>query len=125
MANWRSVFAVAAFLPVLASAADPAMLELIMPDARVVMEINLDRIAASPIGQSMSAQMKAELASFRPTMQDPEAGLGALGVPILSSGKGNPVVAFLDGSIAIIGQPAEVKAAIGRRGQNTAVSPVL
>jgi hypothetical protein len=179
MASWRSLFAVAAFLPGLAAAADPAMLELIMPDARVVMEINLDRMAASPIGQAMSAQMKAELASLRPTWQDPMTGLGALdwshyaqevifasaggppagpgkpspslvivrglldpawieslnafsgaksnylGAPILSSGSGNSVVAFLDGSIAVIGQPADVKAAIRRRGQNTSPSPVL
>ena len=177
MASWRSLFAVAAFLPGVAAAADPAMLELIMPDARVVMEINLDRIASSPIGQAMSAQMKAELASLRPTWQDPQAGLGGLdwshyaqevvfaggapagpgkpspslvivrglldpawmeslnafrgaksnylGVPILSSGNGTSVVAFLDGSIAVIGQPADVKAAIRRRGQNTPPSPVL
>ena len=177
MASWRSLFAVAAFLPGVAAAADPAMLELIMPDARVVMEINLDRIASSPIGQAMSEQMKAQLASFRPTWQDPQTGLGGLdwshyaqevvfaggapagpgkpspslvivrglldpawmeslnafrgaksnylGVPILSSGNGTSVVAFLDGSIAVIGQPADVKAAIRRRGQNTPPSPVL
>jgi hypothetical protein len=121
--------------------------------------------------------MKAELASLRPTWQDPQAGLGGLdwshyaqevvfaggapagpgkpspslvivrglldpawmeslnafrgaksnylGVPILSSGNGTSVVAFLDGSIAVIGQPADVKAAIRRRGQNTPPSPVL
>jgi hypothetical protein len=177
MAHWRSLFAVAALLPGLAAAADPAMLELIMPDARVVMEINLDRIASSPIGQAISEQMKAQLASFRPTWQDPQTGLGGLdwshyaqevlfaggapagpgkplpslvvvrglldpawieslnafrgaktnylGVPILSSGSGNAVVAFLDGSIAVIGQPADVKAAIRRRGQNAPPSPVL
>ena len=177
MARWRNLFAVSAFLPGLAAAADSAMLELIMPDARVVMEINLDRIASSPLGRAMSEQTKAQLASFRPTWQDPQTGLGSLdwsryaqevvfaggapagpgkpspslavvrglldpawieslnafrgaksnylGVPILSSGSGNAVVAFLDGSIAVIGPPADVKAAIRRRGQNTPPSPVL
>jgi len=177
MASWRSLFAVAVFLPGLAAAADPAMLELIMPDARVVMEINLDRIVSSPIGQAMSPQMRAELSSLRPVWQDPLPGLGALdwshyaqevvfaagalsgpgkqspslvivrglldpawieslnafsgaksnylGVPILSSASGNSVVAFLDGSIAVIGQPAEVRDAIRRRGQNAPPSPVL
>ncbi len=48
-----------------------------------------------------------------------------LGVPILSTGTGGPVVAFLEGSIAVIGQSADVKAAIRRRGQNTPPSPVL
>ncbi len=54
MSSWRSLCAVAAFLPGMAAAADPAMLELVMPDARAVMEINLDRMAAAPIGQSIS-----------------------------------------------------------------------
>jgi hypothetical protein len=177
MARWSSLSVVAVFLPALAAAADPAMLELVMPDARVVMEVNLDRIAASPIGQAMSDPMKAQLASFRATWQDPQTGLAGLdwshyaqevlfasgapeapgkpspslaivrglldpawieslnafrgvktnylGVPVLSSGPGNAVVAFLNGSIAVIGQPADVKAAIRRRGQNTPPSPVL
>jgi hypothetical protein len=177
MASWRSLFAFAALVPGLAAGADPAMLELIMPDARVVMEIDMDRIVSSPIGQAMSAQMKAELSSLRPIWQDPMPGLGSLdwshyaqevvfaggtpagpgkqmpalvivrglvdpawieslnafsgvksvylGVPILSSGSGNSVVAFLDGSIAVIGQPVDVKAAIRRRGQNAPPSPVL
>jgi len=177
MASWCSLFAVAAFLPGVAAAADPAMLELIMPDARVIMEINLDRIAASPIGQAMSPQMKAELTSLRPTWQDPLPGPGNLdwgrfaqevvfaggapagpgkpspslvivrglldpawieslnafrgaksnylGVPMLASDSGSAVVAFLDGSIAVIGQPADVKAAIRRRGQNVPPSPAL
>ncbi|HXM41398.1 MAG TPA: hypothetical protein VN924_09105 [Bryobacteraceae bacterium] len=177
MASWRTLFAVAAFLPGVAAATDPAMLDLIMPDARVVMEINLDHIASSPIGQAMSPQMKAQLSSLRPTWQDPLPGLGTLdwtrfaqevvfasgppagpgkpspslvivrglldpalieslnafsgaksnylGVPLLSSSSGYSVVAFLDGSIAVIGQPADVKAAIRRRGQNVPPSPVL
>jgi hypothetical protein len=153
------------------------MLELIMPDARVVVEINMDRIVSSPMGQAMSPQMKAQLVNLRPAWQDPLSGLSGLdwnhyaqevifaggapaspgaqppslvivrglldpawieslnafsgvksnylGVPMLSSGKDSAVVAFLDGSIAVIGLPADVKAAIRRRGQNTAPSPVL
>ena len=177
MASWHSLFAVAALLPGAAAAADPAMLELIMPDARVVLEINLEHISSSPIGQALSPQMKAQLSSLRPSWQDPMPGLGTLdwtrfarevifasgppagsgkpspslvivrglldpaliesvnafsgakssymGVPLLSSASGYSVVAFLNGSIAVIGQPADVKAAIRRRGQNSAQSPVL
>jgi hypothetical protein len=176
MATWRSLFGVAVFLPGFAAAADPAMLELIMPDARAVMEINIDRIASSPMGQAMSPQMKAELANLRPTWRDPLPGVGGLdwshyaqevvfasgppavpggtpsslvivhglldpawieslsafngvksnylGVPMLATGSGTSV-AFLDGSIAVIGLAADVKAAISRRGQNTPPSPVL
>ena len=178
MATRRSVsiLSLAALLPVLANAADQAMLQLIMPDARVVLEINLDRLATSPIGQAMSPQLKAALSSMRPAVQDPQDGVGALdmsqfaqevifagappsapgkqapsliivhglldpawiesfgalngakssylGVPILSSGNGN-AIAFLEGSISIIGRNDDVKAAIRRRGQNAPPSPVL
>ena len=159
MSRWRSLFAVAALAPGLAAAADPAMLELIMPDARAVMEINLDRILSSPFGQAMSTQMRGELAAFRPAWQDSASGFASLewghyaqevifasgappapgrpaptlmvvrgmidpvwieslnafsgaksnfmGVPMLSSG-GGAVVAFLEGSIAVIGQHGQM-----------------
>jgi hypothetical protein len=177
MPSWRSLFAVAAILPGVAAAADPAMLELIMPDAHYVLEVNLDRIAASPIGQAMTPQMKGELAAFKPTWQDPMMGVGGLdwsryaqeiifaggppagpgqpspslvitrglldpawieslnalqgakgnymGVPTLSADSGHSLVAFLGGSISVIGLAADVRAAIRRRGQNTPPSPVL
>jgi hypothetical protein len=176
MLSWRSLFAIATFLPGVAAAADPAMLELIMPDARFVLEINLDRIAASPIGQAMTPQMKGELAAFRPAGQDPQVGIGLdwtrfaqeivfaggapaapgqpapslvivrglldpawieslsalqgakgnyMGVPTLSADSGHSLLAFLGGSISVVGQAADVRAAIRRRGQNTPPSPVL
>ena len=177
MSSWRSLFAVAAFLPGVAAAADPAMLELIMPDARFVLEINLDRIASSPLGQAMTPQMKGQLAALKPAWQDPLMGLGGLdwarysqeivfaggapaapgqpspslvivrglldpawleslsalqgakgtylGVPTLSADSGHSLLAFLGGSISVIGQASDVRAAIRRRGQNAPPSPVL
>jgi hypothetical protein len=174
MASWRKLLVFSAFLPGLAAAADPAMLELIMPDAQVVMEVNLDRIASSPIGQAVTAQMKNELQNMRATWQQPLINFSELdwgkfaqeviiassrpgkdaptlaivrglldpawieslqafhgtksdyqGVPLLSSTDGKGVIAFLDGGIAVIGQAADVKAAIRRRGQNTPPSPTL
>lgn len=175
MANWRITIALAAFLPGVAAAADSAMLELIMPDARVVAEINLDRIVASPVGQVISLQMKNELQAARADWQQPLAGFNGLdwshfaqevvfastganainspslvivrglldpawieslsairgskgtymGVPTLQSNGGSSMVAFLEGSIAVIGRSADVKAALQRRGQNTPPSPVL
>jgi hypothetical protein len=174
MPSWRKLFVFAAFLPGLAAAADPAMLDLIMPDARFVVDINVARLVSSPIGQAMSAQMKNEVQSLHPDWQQTMMGLsidwtrfaqevviagtggagkdapalvivrGLLdpawieslpafrgaksvyqGVPILSSTNGNSVLAFVDGSIAVIGQAADVKAAIRRRGQNTPPPAVL
>ena len=61
MAIRRNLLAVVTLLPGLAVAADPSMMDLLMPDARVVMEVNVARILASPVGQAMAAQMKTEL----------------------------------------------------------------
>lgn len=175
MASWRKLFIFVALLPGMAAAADPEMFQLIMPDARLVMEINLDRIVASPIGQTMSTELKGQLQSMRADWQQPLAGFSGLdwshyaqevviattggpgkqppslvivrglldpawveslnafrgpkssylGVPILSNEDGSTIVAFLNGSIAVIGQPGDVKAAIRRRGQNTPPSKPL
>jgi len=78
MASWRTVFVFAAFLPGLAAAADPAMLELVMPDARAVTEIDLDRIVASPIGQAVSAQLKSQLDNMEADWQQPLASFNGL-----------------------------------------------
>jgi len=47
-------------------------------------------------------------------------------VPILSdAGKSKSVIAFLDSSLAVIGSPADVKAAIGRRGHPSGLPVAL
>ena len=172
MTSLRKLFVFGVFLPGLAAAADSAMFELVMPDAKVVMEINVDRIVASPIGQAMSDQMKTQIQSMKTDWQQPLAGFNGLdwshfaqevlfasngtqnsglvivrglidpawveslntfrgtkasfmGVPILTSNGGTSVIAFIDGSIAVAGRDAEVKAAIRRRGQNTPAPPAL
>src|SRR5579871_1704997 len=78
MASLRRLILCAGWLPALAAAADPAMIELVMPDARVVMEINLDRISASPLGQTLTSQMKGEFQSLRPDWQQPLMTFGGL-----------------------------------------------
>jgi len=65
-------------LPVLAAAADPEMMSLVMPDASVVMEVNIAKIMVSPIGlamkeafhQGMAKQSKAELVKAKPEFQE-------------------------------------------------------
>ena len=172
----------AAMLSGLATAADPEMMNLVMPDATMVMEVNLAKIVASPIGlaigetmhQGFSKQLNVELTKAKPQFQEQIDALanidwsrevqdiviaGALknqsptllivrsrldlgrilalqaftgdrtdyeGVPMLVSSKpGNGAIAFLDNSIVVIGQPSDVKAAIHRRSQHTALPPAL
>ena len=172
MAIWRKLLAFAALLPGFAGAVDPSLMDLIMPDARVVAGINAARILASPIGQTIKGQIQSQIQKAGPQWQqqmqmvglagvdwsqyvqevliaspggpgknppflmivrgslDParleslKAFTGGLtdyqGVPLLvSTGKSNTAIAFLGGSVAIFGQPADVKAAIRRRGQHS------
>lgn len=77
MRVWRKVLAIATWLPGLALAADAGLMELVMPDARLVMEIDVAKMAASPIGKMMKAeaqksqpqwqQRMVEVAGFDPT----------------------------------------------------------
>ena len=171
MSGWNRLSILVAFLPGLACAADPAMLDLVMPDARMVMEIDIGKIMASPIGKTISTEVKAEFekskaqwqqqmaglsgfdftqlsdvviaaagagkdapalvivrGSFGPAVMDSLKAAGATltelqGVPVLTNaGQNKSTIAFLDGAIAVLGQAADVAAAIGRRG-NGAVLP--
>jgi len=75
---WRNLLGLALGLPLLSAAADPDMMSLIMPDASMVMEINVAKIMASPIGSMMGesfhkgvdAQLKSELAKSKPQFQE-------------------------------------------------------
>lgn len=78
MPSWRKLIVLALSLPVLAAAADPAMLELIMPDARFVMYVDVARLVSSPIGQALSGQIKSELLNLRPDVQQPLTSLSGV-----------------------------------------------
>jgi hypothetical protein len=178
---WRSVL-VLTVLPALAAAADPDMMNLVMPEAKTVMEINIAKIMASPIGaamrdgihQGMAAQLKGELSKAKPQLQEQLAALAEIdwsqdvrdivvargpgkepptliivrssldparikaikeftgsateyeGVPMLVSTKADSgAIAFLENSIVVLGQTADVKSAIHRRGQHTALPAAL
>jgi hypothetical protein len=62
----------------MAGAADPEMMNLVMPDASVVMEINIAKIMASPIGlamgeaihQGIAKQTQADLAKSKPEFKE-------------------------------------------------------
>ena len=54
-------FAVVLSLAPLASAADSALLDLIMPDAKIVFGANVGRIIASPLGKSFTAGQEAQV----------------------------------------------------------------
>lgn len=145
-----------------ASAADPQLLKLIMPDAKVVSGIDADRVKAAPFGQFFLSQLPADaglnelvaVTGFDPrrdihevVMASPgdaqkksgllivrgnfdSARIAALvqadgrkievynGIGILGTGKTAAVsqgLAFLDNSIAVMGDLDSVRGAIDRR----------
>lgn len=182
MTRFCKLLALAAGLASMAAAADPEIMNLVPPDANAMIEVNIAKIMASPIGlamadafhQGIAAQSQADLAKAKPqfreqiallsnidwskevrdvvvaggssqsaptliiarTSLDP-ARLRALqaftgdmeeyeGASILASSKpGNGVIAFLDNGIVVAGQMSDVKSAIGRRKQHTALPAAM
>src|ERR1039457_1754658 len=104
MTLWCKLLALAAGLPGLAAAADPEMMNLVMPDASVVMEVNIAKIMASPIGSAMgeaghqgiAKQLKAEVTKAKPQFQEQIAGLSNIDWSrevrdiVIASGPGKP-----------------------------------
>jgi hypothetical protein len=80
---WRNLL-VLTVLPGLAAAADSDMMNLVMPDASMLMEINVARIMASPVGsamkdafhQGLAAGLQTEIAKAKPEIQEQIAVLG-------------------------------------------------
>lgn len=85
MTHWRNLL-VFMTLPTLAMAADPEMMKLVMPDAKTVMEINLARIMASPLGdamregarQGLAGELNGEMAKAKPEFQAQMALLSSI-----------------------------------------------
>jgi len=150
-------------------AADPQLVGLLMPDAKVVAGINVEQARNSAFGQFLLArapgngqefQTLAGLTGFDPRtdlrellMASPAGGThtGLIvargvfnaakifaaaradgqvttlynGVEMLNGKGGHGAVAFLDGAIAIAGDPDSVRAAIDRRNAPTSLDSAL
>jgi hypothetical protein len=65
MTRLRFALAAAVFTISTAFAADPALLALVPPEAKVVGGMNVDRTAASPFGRFLLSQVKEEDAAFQ------------------------------------------------------------
>jgi hypothetical protein len=86
MTLWSKLLIVAAGLPGLAAASDPEMINLVMPDANMVVEFNIARILASPIGsalregmqQGFTQSLNAEMTKAKPEFQEQIAALTSI-----------------------------------------------
>ena len=169
MTSWRNLFVITSLLPAIAGAADPAMLALVMPDARALADINIAQVLASPLAQAVKAEVDKSNPQWRQQLMETTGkllgeslqevlianagGSGAnarvllivrsvvdlrelatrnapkartmeyQGVPLLVNQ--DSAMAFLDGSIVVLGKLAEVQAAVRRRGRASGVPPAL
>ena len=113
----------------LAAAADPNMMNLVMPDASMVMEVNLSNIMASPIGSAMrdavhqgvATQLNAQAVKTQPQFQELIAGLTHIDWSrevrdiVIASGPGapRPVIMLVRTSL----DPARIQAVKGFSGE--------
>ncbi len=70
MIKLRNILALALFVPGLAVSADPALLGLLMPDAKAVAGIQVNQAKISPFGQYVLAHMQPDDAGFKKFMSD-------------------------------------------------------
>ena len=150
-------------------AADPQLLSMVMPDAKVMAGVNVDQAKASPFGVFVLVQLQAQNQQLQqlidPTGFDPTRDLNELlvasngaqpkasslvlargtfdagkiqsaalaggatiqpygGTTLLLDPKGANAVAFLNG-IAIAGDIASVKGALGRQNASPSFDPTL
>jgi hypothetical protein len=165
MKSFRHTFLFLTLLPFTAFAADPGLLKLVMPDAKVLADLQVAQAKVSPFGQYLLGRMQPDDASFQSfiteTGFDPRNDLtevviasnwqgdqkgqwlvlarGAfnpsmIGAAVLKNGgtvvpfqgvsiltpagktaqSGDTVIAFLDTSTGLMGDTADVQAAIQR-----------
>ena len=151
-------------------AVDPQLLNLVMPDAKMMAGVNVDQAKASPFGtyvlvqiqsQNQDLQKLSTLTGFDPTRDLDELLIASNGTPpkpsslVLARGtfdaakiqaaalgggattqtyggttlvldpKGNNGFAFLNGTIAVAGDIASVKAALDRQTAPSTIDPAL
>ena len=171
MATLRKLLGVSVVFSAVACAADPSLLNLVMPDARALVGVNVERILSSQIGKDIRSQIQNGVPNLQQMLQktgfDPIHDLQEVLIATTGKGQNGPALflvrgsfdpaklsaaaastglkpqtyegvqimdnpsqnkgafAFLDGNIAVGGDLDQVKAAIGRRNHQTALSADL
>ena len=105
MAISRRFVALSLAFGAIACAADPTLLNLAMPDAKVAFGVNVEKIVASPIGQQLRAQIRqapAELQQiFQSTGFDPSRDLKELLIVSTGQGQNAPTLIMARGNFDI------------------------
>jgi hypothetical protein len=105
MAISRRLITISLAFGAIACAADPTLLNLVMPDAKVAFGVNVEKIVASPIGQQIGAQIRQappELQQiFKDTGFDPTHDLKEVLIASTGQGQNAPTLILARGTFDI------------------------
>jgi hypothetical protein len=166
MGSARKLFLILTLTAAMAAAADPRLLNLVVPDSKVVVGIDVQKLYATDFGQFVLSQVPPEAQKltaatgfdFRsdlyevviatPGGSDKNRGIAIASgrfdpvklLQLVAAGGGqtftykgvevattrdNKAFAFLNGSIALVGDPDSVQATIDRSRGNASIDPAL
>lgn len=105
MATSRRLIGISLAFGAIACAADPTLLNLVMPDAKVAFGVNVEKIVASPIGQQLGSQLRQappELQQiFQDTGFDPTRDLKEILIASTGQGQNAPTLILARGTFDI------------------------
>ena len=117
MAILRKTFIVVLVFSAAACAADSSLLNLVMPDARVLVGVNVERILSSQIGKEISSQIQGRVPELQQILQktgfDPTKDLQELLIAATGKGQNGPALFLVRGSF----DAAKVSAAAASTGR--------
>ena len=102
MATLRKTFTIALVFSAAACAADPSLLNLVMPDARVLVGVNVERILSSPIGKEIESKIQGRAPELQQILQktgfDPTKDLQEILIAATGKGQNGPALFLVRGS---------------------------
>ncbi len=117
MAILRRLFGVALAFAMAACGADPSLLNLVMPDARVLVGVNVEGILSSQIGKQMGAEMQRRAPDVQLMLQktgfDPTKDLKEILIASTGKGTNGPTLFLVRGSF----DAAKISAAAASTGR--------
>jgi len=101
VATCRRLFSLSVVFSALACAADPTLINLLIPNARVLFGVNVARIAASPMGKELGAQLQSVPPEVRRVLEqtgfDPTRDLDEILIAATSDTKNGPALVLARG----------------------------
>jgi len=101
VATLRKVLSFSLVFSAVSWAADPSLLNLVMPDARVLVGVNVERILSSQIGKEIGSQIQQRAPDLQQTLQktgfDPTRDLKEVLVATTGKGQNGPALFLIRG----------------------------